>query len=86
LERDELITADIGARVIGRQRGIMATFEFTKTEVVWPGTYNEDGTREEVPPISLPFQVVELDPPALSRWERVRVRENWKNSWCYEPA
>jgi len=30
-----------------------------KVELVWPGKYNEDGTREEVPRVSLPFQVIE---------------------------
>lgn len=31
----------------------------TKTELVWPGKYDEDGTRREVPRVSLPFQVIE---------------------------
>jgi hypothetical protein len=31
----------------------------TKVELVWPGKYKEDGTREEVPRVSLPFQVIE---------------------------
>ncbi|MBM3853464.1 MAG: PD-(D/E)XK nuclease family protein [Verrucomicrobia bacterium] len=31
----------------------------TKTELVWPGKYNDDGTRREVPRVSLPFQVIE---------------------------
>ena len=31
----------------------------TKVEMVWPGKYNEDGTRKEVPRVSLPFQVIE---------------------------
>lgn len=31
----------------------------TKTELVWPGKYNEDGTLRETPRISLPFQVIE---------------------------
>ena len=37
----------------------MAKIEITKTELVWPGKYNEDGTLEEVPRVSLPFQVIE---------------------------
>ena len=37
----------------------MAEIETTKTELVWPGKYNEDGTRKEVPRVSLPFQVIE---------------------------
>ena len=37
----------------------MAKIEVTKTELVWPGKFNEDGTRKEVPRVSLPFQVIE---------------------------
>jgi DNA modification methylase len=37
----------------------MAKIEITKTELVWPGKYNEDGTRKEVPRVRLPFQVIE---------------------------
>jgi DNA modification methylase len=37
----------------------MAKIEVTKTELVWPGKYNEDGTLREVPHVSLPFQVIE---------------------------
>src|SRR4051812_25599138 len=37
----------------------MPKIEITKTELVWPGKYNEDGTRIEVPRVSLPFQVIE---------------------------
>lgn len=37
----------------------MAKIEITKTELVWPGKYNEDGTLREVPRVSLPFQVIE---------------------------
>ena len=37
----------------------MAKIEITKTELVWPGKYNEDGTRKEVPRVGLPFQVIE---------------------------
>ncbi|MBN1832824.1 MAG: site-specific DNA-methyltransferase [Deltaproteobacteria bacterium] len=31
----------------------------TRTELVWPGKYNDDGTLKEVPRVSLPFQVIE---------------------------
>lgn len=31
----------------------------TKTELVWPGKYNDDGTLKEVPRVNLPFQVIE---------------------------
>jgi len=37
----------------------MAKIDVTKTELVWPGKYNEDGTLKEVPRVSLPFQVIE---------------------------
>ena len=36
-----------------------AKVSVTKTELVWPGKYNEDGTLREVPRVSLPFQVIE---------------------------
>jgi len=37
----------------------MSKIEITKTELVWPGKYNEDGTRKEVERVNLPFQVIE---------------------------
>ena len=37
----------------------MAKIDITRTEFVWPGKYNEDGTLKEVPRVSLPFQVIE---------------------------
>ena len=37
----------------------MAKIEVMKTELVWPGKYNEDRTLEEVPRVSLPFQFIE---------------------------
>src|SRR5437899_6647085 len=37
----------------------MTKIDITKTELVWPSKYNEDGTRREVPRVSLPFQVIE---------------------------
>jgi adenine-specific DNA-methyltransferase len=37
----------------------MAKIEITKTELVWPGKYNEDGTHKEVERVNLPFQVIE---------------------------
>ena len=37
----------------------MPTVDITKTELVWPGKYNEDGTLKEVPRVTLPFQVIE---------------------------
>jgi DNA modification methylase len=37
----------------------MAKIDITKTELIWPGKYNEDGSLREVPRVSLPFQVIE---------------------------
>ncbi len=37
----------------------MAKIEITRTELVWPGKYDDDGKRREVPRIKLPFQVIE---------------------------
>lgn len=37
----------------------MAKIDVTRTELVWPGKYNEDGTLKELPRASLPFQVIE---------------------------
>src|SRR3989454_11767680 len=37
----------------------MAKIDITKTDLVWPGKYNEDGTRREVPRVSLPFRIIE---------------------------
>src|SRR3990170_5647977 len=37
----------------------MSKIDISKTELVWPGKYNQDGTRKEVPRVRLPFQVIE---------------------------
>jgi DNA modification methylase len=37
----------------------MAKIDITRTELVWPEKYNEDGTLQEVPRVSLPFQIIE---------------------------
>ena len=37
----------------------MAKLDIRRTELVWPGKYNEDGTLQELPRVSLPFQVIE---------------------------
>jgi adenine-specific DNA-methyltransferase len=39
--------------------GNMSKNEVTKTELVWPGKYNNDGTLNEAPKANLPFQVIE---------------------------
>ena len=37
----------------------MTKLDVTKSELYWPGKYNDDGTLKEVPRVSLPFQVIE---------------------------
>ena len=37
----------------------MAKIDVTRTELVWPGKYHEDGTLKEAPRVNLPFQVIE---------------------------
>src|SRR5690349_10437177 len=37
----------------------MARFEISRTELVWPGKYDADGKRRDVPRVNLPFQVIE---------------------------
>jgi len=37
----------------------MTKIDVTRTELVWPGKYNEDGTLREVPRVNLPFQIIE---------------------------
>ena len=40
----------------GRKAGaIVAKIDITKTELVWPGKYDDDGTRRETPRVNLPF-------------------------------
>ena len=37
----------------------MAKIDVTKTDLVWPGKYDEDGTLKEVPRVNRPFQIIE---------------------------
>ena len=37
----------------------MTKIDITKTELVWPGKYNDDGTPKRTPRVNLPFQVIE---------------------------
>ena len=41
------------------ERSPAAKISVTRTELVWPGKYNEDGTLREAPRVTLPFQVIE---------------------------
>jgi len=53
----------------------MAKIEITRTELVWPGKYNEDGTLKEVPRVSLPFQVIERVNESRATREAKKERE-----------
>ncbi len=37
----------------------MAKIDITKTELVWPGKYGDDGNLKEIPRVNLPFQIIE---------------------------
>src|SRR5712691_616096 len=37
----------------------MPKIDITRTELVWPGKYNDEGVRIEVPLVNLPFQIIE---------------------------
>jgi adenine-specific DNA-methyltransferase len=37
----------------------MAKIEVSRTELIWPGKYDEDGFLKDVPRVTLPFQVIE---------------------------
>ena len=51
----------------------MAKIDITKTELVWPGKYNEDGTLKEVPRDDLPFQVIETVNESRATRERRKL-------------
>ena len=52
----------------------MAKIQITKTELVWPGKYREDGTLAQAPRANLPFQVTEI----FNQTEAKRQAE-WRN-------
>jgi DNA modification methylase len=45
---------------VARQREPGRPFEITRTELVWPGKYDDKGGLVELPRVSLPFQVIEV--------------------------
>jgi DNA modification methylase len=51
------------------------TFDINRTELVWPGKYDEDGKRKEVERISLPFQVIERVNEARATREAKKASE-----------
>jgi hypothetical protein len=58
----------------------MAKIDITKTELVWPGKYNEDGTRKEVSRVNLPFQVIET----INESRATRYVQNIKGGMLFD--
>ncbi len=54
----------------------MSKIEITKTELVWPGKYNDDGTRKEVPRVNLPFQIIETINESRATREAKKAPQN----------
>ena len=54
----------------------MAKIDITRTELVWPGKYDDDGNRREVPRVSLPFQVIETVNESRATREASKVPKN----------
>jgi DNA modification methylase len=60
----------------------MAKIEITKTELVWPGKYDENGKRREVERISLPFQIIEtINESRASREAAKRPQQTLFDIW-----
>jgi len=53
---EQVVSSDTPIRLPDPPAGMMRV---TKTELVWPGKYNDDGALREVPRVNLPFQVIE---------------------------
>jgi adenine-specific DNA-methyltransferase len=54
----------------------MPKIDITKTELVWPGKYNDDGTRREVPRVNLPFQIIETINESRATREAKKTPQN----------
>src|SRR6266566_9019533 len=54
----------------------------TRTELIWPGKYNADGSRREVPRVNLPFQVIEtINESRVSRESKKGVLPGLFDVW-----
>src|SRR2546422_901860 len=65
----------------------MANIDLTKPELVWPGKYNENGTRKAVPRMRLPSKVLEtINESRATRQEKregrggAPVDDGWRNN------
>lgn len=56
----------------------MANLDITKTELIWPGKYNDDGTLTNTPRVSLPFQIIET--VGESRATRETIKAGFQGS------
>jgi len=67
----------------------MTKVNITKTKLIWPGKYNEDGARKEIPRVKLPFQVSETINESRATREAKKTKVDWivktknppKDSW-----
>lgn len=57
----------------------MPKIDVTKTELIWPDKYNEDGTLQEVPRVNLPFQIIETINESRATRE-ARKGDLWRGS------
>lgn len=55
----------------------MANFDITRTELVWPGKYSEDGTPNDVPRVALPFQIIETINESRATREAMKDNQMW---------
>ncbi|HBA40446.1 MAG TPA: site-specific DNA-methyltransferase [Deltaproteobacteria bacterium] len=62
----------------------MPKIDITKTELVWPGKYNEDGTRNEVARVNLPFQIIETINESRATREARKAPQNLSLFDVYE--
>jgi len=54
----------------------MARIEVKRTELVWPGKYDEEEARKPVPRVSLPFQVIETINESRATREAEKIPQN----------
>lgn len=60
------------------------TLRVTRTELVWPGKYDESGRPREVPRVSLPFQVIERVNESRASREAEKAKPNLSLFEVYE--
>ena len=53
----------------------MSKIDITRTELVWPGKYDEDGNLVTPPCVNLPFQVIERSDHVVTLFDYWRAEE-----------